>query len=134
MNSTKLATLIVQAQAQVVRFPQYADTFQDARLVRVTSEVKTKMGVAFAAGEEAIMLKDEPRQGFVTLWSMRNAIGTSVPVSKVTGLQEARVRWTTERRGSAKRNEQIVPAHKLNALLARIEKADGFQVEVSIEA
>lgn len=85
-----LASLRAIAVAQVARWPQYAGHFDSYRLVRVKCDVKTKMGLAFARDEVAIGIERSPthqlydRLGrFVTVWSRRNAIDTSVRASDV---------------------------------------------------
>ncbi len=81
------------AAAQVARYPQYKNHFTGYRLVRIKCDVKTKAGLAFTRGEFAIATekKDElpglPSSGrFVTVWSRRNQIDTSVRVSDVEWL------------------------------------------------
>ena len=88
-----LTTLKGTAAAQVARYPQYRGHFASYRLVRVKGDVKTKAGLAFTRGEYAIATekKDElpglPSSGkFVTVWSRRNQIDTSVRVSDVEWL------------------------------------------------
>ena len=88
-----LQSLKATAAAQVSRYPQYKNHFTSYRLVRLKTEVKTKMGLAFTRGEFAIATakKDElpglPSGGrFVTVWSRRNQIDTSVRVSDVEWL------------------------------------------------
>lgn len=71
-----LAALKAQAAAQVAGYPQYANHFDGAVLVRVAVDVKTKFGLAFAANEWALLLAS--RGEFVTLWSMRSKVATSV--------------------------------------------------------
>ena len=85
-----LTSLKATATAQVAKYPQYKNHFTTYRLVRIKSDVKTKMGLAFARGEFAIATekKDElpglPSSGkFVTVWSRRNQIDTSVRVGDV---------------------------------------------------
>ena len=88
-----LKSLLAIAASQVSQYPQYRNHFASYRLVRVKSEVKTKMGLAFAKGEFAIATekKDElpglPSSGkFVTVWSRRNQIDTSVKTTAVDWL------------------------------------------------
>jgi len=85
-----LESLKVTAATQVARYPQYKNHFASYRLVRITCDVKTKAGLAFARGEYALATpkKDElpglPSSGrFVTVWSRRNQVDTSVRVSDV---------------------------------------------------
>lgn len=85
-----LTSLKATAAAQVARYPQYKNHFASYRLVRIKSDVKTKGGLAFARGEYAIATekKDElpglPSSGrFVTVWSRRNQVDTSVRTTDV---------------------------------------------------
>jgi hypothetical protein len=73
------------AAAQVATYKQYKNHFTSYRLVRINCDVKTKLGLAFARGEYAIATehRDElpglPSSGkFVTVWSRRNKVDTSV--------------------------------------------------------
>ena len=88
-----LKSLLAIAASQVAKYPQYKNHFAGYRLVRVKSEVKTKMGLSFAKGEFAIatekkdVLPGLPSSGkFVTVWSRRNQIDTSVRVTDVEWL------------------------------------------------
>ena len=88
-----LNSLMATATAQVAKHPQYKNHFKTYRLVRIKSDVKTKAGLAFARGEFAIATekKDElpglPSSGkFVTVWSRRNQVDTSVRVTDVEWL------------------------------------------------
>jgi hypothetical protein len=94
--SATLTSLMATAAAQVTKYPQYRNHFASYRLVRVKADVKTKMGLAFARGEFAIATEktDElpglPSSGkYVTVWSRRNQIDTSVRVSDVEWLTHA---------------------------------------------
>jgi hypothetical protein len=97
MQNINLAVTLQRLQetaaAQVTQYPQYKNHFTSYRLVRITRDVKTKMGLAFTRGEFAIATekKDElpglPSSGkFVTVWSRRNQIDTSVRVTDVEWL------------------------------------------------
>lgn len=88
-----LTSLKAIAAGQVAQYPQYKNHFASYRLVRIKCEVKTKAGLAFARGEFAIATEktDElpglPSSGkFVTVWSRRNKIDTSVRMSEVEWL------------------------------------------------
>lgn len=88
-----LENLKTTATAQVAQYPQYKNHFASYRLVRVKCDVKTKAGLAFARGEFAIATEktDElpglPSSGrFVTVWSRRNQVDTSVRVTNVEWL------------------------------------------------
>jgi hypothetical protein len=81
------------ATQQVAQWPQYAGHFSGYKLVRIKSEVKTKAGIAFASGEYALATKhrDElpglPSSGrFITVWSRRNKVDTSVRATEVEWL------------------------------------------------
>jgi hypothetical protein len=91
--SATLTSLKTIATAQVAQYPQYRGHFTSYRLVRIKGDVKTKAGLAFARGEYALATekKDElpglPSSGkFVTVWSRRNQLDTSVRVSDVEWL------------------------------------------------
>lgn len=88
-----LTCLKTTATAQVAQWPQYKNHFTGYRLVRIKNDVKTKGGLAFTRGEFAIATekRDElpglPSSGkYVTVWSRRNKIDTSVRVSDVEWL------------------------------------------------
>ena len=90
--TTTLTRLKDAAAAHVARNPQYRGHFASYRLVRVKSEVKTKLGLAFARGEYAIANDRDPEptrvrcEKFVTVWSKRNQADTSVRASDVEWL------------------------------------------------
>lgn len=71
------------AAAQVAQYPQYAGHFDHYCLVLIKRDVETKMGLAFVRGEFAIaspVAEPSPwtSEKFVTVWSRRNEIDTSV--------------------------------------------------------
>ncbi len=81
------------ATDQVAQWPQYNGHFAGYKLVRIKAEVKTKAGLAFTQGEYAIAtphrdpLPGLPSSGkFVTVWSRRNKVDTSVRVTEVEWL------------------------------------------------
>jgi hypothetical protein len=91
--SATLTSLRATAAAQVEQHPQYRNHFTSYRLVKIKRDVKTKAGLAFASGEYAIATerRDElpglPSSGrFVTVWSRRNQVDTSVRLSDVEWL------------------------------------------------
>jgi len=91
--SATLDSLRAVAAAQVSRYPQYAGHFADYRLVRIRKDVTTKAGLAFRHGEYALAtehrdeLPDLPSSGkYVTVWSRRNRVDTSVRVADVEWL------------------------------------------------
>lgn len=78
---------------QVAQYPQYRGHFASYRLVKIKCDVKTKAGLAFKRGEYAIATKNHeempklPSSGrFVTVWSRRNKIDTSVRTADVEWL------------------------------------------------
>lgn len=73
------------ATAQTAQWPQYAGHFAGYKLVRIKRDVRTKAGLAFKSGEYAIATKSPevlpalPSSGkYVTVWSRRNKIDTSI--------------------------------------------------------
>jgi hypothetical protein len=94
--SATLTSLKTIATEQVAQYPQYKGHFARYRLVRIKCDVKTKAGLAFARGEYALATEKEdalpglPSSGkFVTVWSRRNQVDTSVRVSDVEWLHVA---------------------------------------------
>lgn len=88
-----LSHLQSTATAQVSQWPQYAGHFAGYKLVRIKRDVRTKGGLAFKQGEYAIGTphRDElpglPSSGkFVTVWSRRNKVDTSVRATEVEWL------------------------------------------------
>jgi hypothetical protein len=91
--SATLESLKVTAAAQVAKYPQYRGHFANYHLVRVTRDVRTKLGCAFVRGEFAIATKRKDdllglpsSVRFVTVWSCRNQVDTSVRASDVEWL------------------------------------------------
>lgn len=92
LNAT-LRHLQNTATGQVAQWPQYNGHFAGYKLVKLKRDVKTKAGLAFTQGEYAIAAprRDEmptlPSSGkFVTVWSRRNKIDTSVRVAEIEWL------------------------------------------------
>jgi hypothetical protein len=92
LNATK-ESLKAVATAQVAQCPQYKDHFANYRLARIKCDVTTKAGLAFRRGEYVLAVEktDElpnlPSSGkFVTAWSRRNKIDTSVRIADVEWL------------------------------------------------
>ena len=80
-SAAVMRALIDQAKAQVEGFPQYANSFDDVRVVRVTKRLTTKLGVAFEPGDLVLMTSAaSPTLGneFATCWSFRNKCHTSI--------------------------------------------------------
>jgi hypothetical protein len=95
--ASTLTSLKATAAAQVAQYTQYKNHFTGYRLVRLLRDVKTKAGLAFTRDEYAIATerRDElpgvPSSGrFVTVWSRRNKIDTSVRVADVCFLAAGR--------------------------------------------
>ena len=90
-NTTNIDThatkswLLYLAQAQVAKYPQYTNHFANYRLARIKRDVKTKFGTAFVAGEYCLAKPVEfvvpGTPVFVTAWSNRTEIDTSVKLS-----------------------------------------------------
>ena len=79
------------AAAQVAQYPQYAKHFDRYCLVRIKRDVTTKAGLAFARGEYAIASpvakpSSWTSEKFVTVWSRKNEIDTSVKSADVEWL------------------------------------------------
>lgn len=92
-HASTLEALKDIAAAQVAQYPQYRGHFDGYRLVRIKRAVRTKLGLAFAAGEYAIAAPARPTvlpmtgSRYVTVWSLRNGIDTSVPFWDVEEVQ-----------------------------------------------
>lgn len=72
-------------------YPQYDGAFDDMVPVRVTRRVRTKMGVAFRAGDVSVAEPDvEPADEWSgpsrTVWSVRNGIKTLIAAEHVEDL------------------------------------------------
>jgi len=83
--------VIAQAEAEHRQYPQYQDHWSgpEWRLARITRGVRTKMGQAFVTGDVTIIRPNrdgDPR--FVTAYSTRNKIDTSIPAIRVACLEE----------------------------------------------
>ena len=85
-----LGCLLSTAAAQVAQWPQYIGHFAGYKLVRLRCDVKTKCGLAFKRHEYAIAapfynaMPALPSSGkFVTVWSRRNKVDTSVRATEV---------------------------------------------------
>lgn len=79
--------LKLRAAEKVAQYPQYSGHWEGWRVGQVTRRVKTKMGVAFEAGDLALVAPERQRyqtRGYVTAYSERNQIDTSIPESAVT--------------------------------------------------
>lgn len=82
MTNKAIDLLKNHAASTMSRYPQYAGHFDNYRMVRIKRDVRTKMGLAFRAGEIAIAAPTArlgiPGERFVTVWSFSNQIDTSV--------------------------------------------------------
>jgi hypothetical protein len=80
-----LRMLVGDAKAAMAKYPQYATHFNGYMLCRIRKTIKTKMGVAFRAGEIAIFNPGKPEHGFGGLtypvWSRTNQIDTCLPAT-----------------------------------------------------
>jgi hypothetical protein len=79
------------AAAQMAEYPQYAGRFERYCLVRVKRDVVTKAGQAFTRDEYAIASPVATptaltSEKFVTVWSRKNQIDTSVRSADVEWL------------------------------------------------
>jgi hypothetical protein len=72
------AGLLAQADADHAQHPQYANYWDGWRVVEVTAQVRTKLGVAFEPGDLALAAPPETVAPFRTVYSTRNKINTSV--------------------------------------------------------
>lgn len=80
------------ARERTEGLPQYEGKFEDWVPVRVTREVRTKMGLAFERGEIAIAApRSRNYDGWTertrTVWSRRNEIQTTVRSTAVEDLE-----------------------------------------------
>src|SRR5258708_622441 len=87
MNSLEAVrkSIIESAEQVTAKYPQYRGKWNDHKLVRVKRTIKTKLGVAFVAGEVTVaqdatlgllpQYQDEVK-GCVSAWSKRNGIDT----------------------------------------------------------
>jgi hypothetical protein len=77
-DSVTRAKLIAKAEAQMMaKWPQYKGHFDDYILVQVNlKDVKTKMGLAFSAGEVTIAKPVPHEDGGRVLWSFKNQCNT----------------------------------------------------------
>jgi hypothetical protein len=75
------ATAAIHGAYQLGAWPQYEGHFEDYTcLVRIKHRVRTKMGVAFEPGDYAITNAKMVQPGYLTVYSLRNGIDTSVSV------------------------------------------------------
>lgn len=84
------AAFQARAEAQVAAYPQYAGHFEGYTLVHFTRRVRTKAGVAFEKGDVALLAPRSKQwtAGYRAVWSLRNAVDTSVPLgSYVEGVR-----------------------------------------------
>jgi hypothetical protein len=78
--------LIAKANAQMAKWPQYLGLFDDYIVVKIKTNVKTKMGLAFVKGEVTIA-KPKIRNEFGVLgwcvYSFSNQCNTIINANKV---------------------------------------------------
>jgi hypothetical protein len=76
------------AIAEHAKYPQYAGYWNGPEwtVVRITGNVRTKMGVAFAKGELTIARRDDIYPDSWMAYSVRNRINTLVPARRVEAL------------------------------------------------
>jgi hypothetical protein len=75
-DSVTRSKLIAKAEAQMATWPQYKDHFKDYILVQVHKDVKTKLGLAFSAGEVTIAKPVPHEDGGRVLYSFKNQSDT----------------------------------------------------------
>lgn len=80
-----LASLKAEAEKQMALFPQYVGKFDRRVLVRIDRDITTKSGLAFSAGEYAMMRPDmfPAMSSYTDVWSMRNGCDTSIPKNAI---------------------------------------------------
>lgn len=73
------------AASTMEKYPQYNGHFDNYKLVKIKRKLVTKMGVAFLKDDVAIARPepDKEFEGFVTVWSFRTEVDTSVPAKIV---------------------------------------------------
>jgi hypothetical protein len=85
-NEAMRKQLILAASVAMHAYPQYRGRFQAYRLCRVKRDVVTKAGLAFQAGELAIVSPQRTDLGSCLVWSARNRIDTAVSAADVEAL------------------------------------------------
>lgn len=94
-TATKTTTkeeVVEAAERAHAQYPQYDVHWRDPkwRLARVTKRVRTKMGLAFEAGDVTIAHEREDEEGeWVTAYSLRNECDTSIDPKYAEFLEEA---------------------------------------------
>ena|ERR1019366_8346365 len=89
--------LIERAAASMAKYPQYNGHFLDYMLVRVNRDIKTKAGLAFSKGEITIAKPDAAilefsfdakliGKSFLTVWSFKNTVDTSIQEAHIKQL------------------------------------------------
>lgn len=90
-HDERVRTLKAQAATQLAAYPQYRGHFDGAEwvLVKIARDVRTKMGLAFAAGDYVLAFAEEipeeerqfmrhPREVSIMGYSFRNKITTAI--------------------------------------------------------
>jgi hypothetical protein len=86
------ATLAHLRSSVAAQAPWHTDRFARYVLVRIKCDIRTKMGLAFTRGEYALAVDQDPAprrvrcEKFVTVWSRRNQVDTSVRAADVEWL------------------------------------------------
>ena len=79
--------LVQMAEQQLAQYPQYRGHWNGWQRVRVTRDLKTKLGLAFRAGDVVLMnptsIHTSPnvRGEFVMCYSFRNKVDTSIKLA-----------------------------------------------------
>ena len=89
-------SIIESAEQATAKYPQYRGKWNDHKLVRVKRTIKTKLGVAFVAGEVTVAQDatvglqpqyQEEVKGCVSAWSKRNGIDTLLKLKDIVWLE-----------------------------------------------
>ena len=92
MDTARMRQNIIDTAARAhAQYPQYAGYWNgpEWKLVVVTRDVKTKMGLAFRAGDytlarpDTAIPGDKPGAAYVTAYSVRNRINTRIKAAHV---------------------------------------------------
>ncbi|MEK6443690.1 hypothetical protein [Pseudonocardia sp. T1-2H] len=76
-----------EAEAAHAAYPQYLGHWTDWTLVEITEHVRTKSGIAFEPGDLVLANPKRWDSMFVTCYSYRNGVDTSVPSSFVRAIR-----------------------------------------------
>lgn len=90
------SSIIESAEQATAKFPQYRGKWDGHKLIRVKRTIKTKLGVAFVAGELTVAqdatLGLQPKyqdevKGCVSAWSKRNGIDTILKLKDIEWME-----------------------------------------------